>query len=421
MSESLHLAQDKKVVREIIASASNRLKLFRSLPSNKQGSILLQLAPRLQNYFIDTLGEKEIAEFLHYADFDKAASLLRHAIPARRKKIMRNLEKDVAEKLEFFLKFRPGTAASIMDLNYVTVPCEAKFRDVLKAVGDHEKKLGKPPVVLVLYDGFLAGELPLHTIGLHKPSVDIREYVRKVPHTSYDSSEREVVTLFRTHPHSKIIVQDDDRSVLGVIYSQDVLRLLDRSSGHSLYGFAGVRKDEDINDSILQKVKNRYAWLLLNLFTVFLAALVVGLFEDTIAGFVLLAAYMPVVAGMGGNAGTQTLAVVIRGLTLGRLTSFSAVRVAGREVAAAMVNGLITGSVVTGIAVLFGQGPLLGLIVALSIVTNLVIGGIFGTFIPLIMNSLGKDPATSSSIFITTATDVCGFFVFLGLAELFLV
>ena len=419
-SETLYQAQDRKVVHELTYFPKKRLDFFRSLPRNRQGGILLSLSPRLQNFFIDTLRGKEIAELLHYVDFDKAASLLRHTSPSRRKKIMKNLQSDVVEKLEFFLKFRPGTAASIMDLNYVTVSHEATFRDVLKVVKAHEKKMGRPPVILVLKDGFFIGEVSLHAIGLYKSSVEVREHVQKVSHLTYDSSEQEVISLFRSHPHSKVVVLDDDRSVLGVIYSQDVLALLDRSSGHSLYGFVGVRKEEDINDSIFQKVKNRYSWLLLNLFTVFLAALVISFFEETISSLIFLVAYMPVVAGMGGNAGMQTLAVVIRGLTLGHVSSSSALKIASREVVAAMINGILTGSVVAGISILLGHGILLGVIVALSIMMNLVIGGFFGTFVPVVMTAFGKDPATSSSIFITTATDVFGFFVFLSLARLLL-
>ncbi|MDO8752010.1 MAG: magnesium transporter, partial [Candidatus Wolfebacteria bacterium] len=204
-------------------------------------------------------------------------------------------------------------------------------------------------------------------------------------------------------------------------YSQDILRLVEKASGESLYGFAGVRKEEDVFDPVAVKVKNRYLWLLINLGTAFLAASVIGLFEGTISRFVFLAAYIPVVSSMGGNAGMQTLAVTIRGLAFRKIGLGIGLRIARDEMIAGVFNGLIASVCVTAIAFLWHQNLLLGLIVGLSLIFNLIIAGFFGMIIPLFMSSLGKDPATSASILLTTATDVLGFFVFLGLAKLLLV
>jgi magnesium transporter len=169
------------------------------------------------------------------------------------------------------------------------------------------------------------------------------------------------------------------------------------------------------------KVKSRYKWLVINLGTAFLAAAVVGLFEDTIAAFTLLAVYMPVVAGMGGNAGTQSMAVTVRGIALGQVSLPTGGRAVFNEVVAGAANGAITGFLVAVIAAVFNRSPLLGLVLGVSMVLNLVIAGFFGTLIPLVLSRIGKDPATSATIFITTATDVLGFLVFLGLARAVLV
>jgi magnesium transporter len=168
------------------------------------------------------------------------------------------------------------------------------------------------------------------------------------------------------------------------------------------------------------KVRRRYKWLILNLGTAFMAAAVVGLFEATIAAVAILAAYMPVVAGMGGNAGTQSMAVTVRGISLGQVSLSTGKRVIFNEVIAGAVNGLITGVLVAVIAIAFSFaefGVLLGAVIGVSMVANLVIAGFFGALTPLILDRIGYDPATSATIFITTATDVLGFLFFLGLAQ----
>ena len=202
-----------------------------------------------------------------------------------------------------------------------------------------------------------------------------------------------------------------------MIYSDDILRIIEKRSLNTLRDFAGVSKEEDVFDSALTKVKNRYKWLIINLGTAFLAASVVGLFQETISAFVLLAVYMPIVAGMGGNAGTQTLAVVVRGLTLKEIVGK---RVVINEMLAGAINGIINGAIVAAVAAFLHKNPMLGLIVCLAMIINLIIAGMFGAIVPLIMKRLGKDPASSATIFITTATDVLGFFAFLGLASIFL-
>jgi magnesium transporter len=169
-------------------------------------------------------------------------------------------------------------------------------------------------------------------------------------------------------------------------------------------------------DSALVKVKHRTHWLIINLATAFLAASVVGIFEDIISSMVILAAYLPIVAGMGGNAATQTLAVTVRGLAMKEITSSNAKSIIFNESVAGVVNGTVTGLLAAGVAVWWNKTPLLGLVIGLAMVTNLFVAGFFGTLIPLVMQKLGKDPASSATIFITTCTDVFGFLAFLGLA-----
>ena len=175
-----------------------------------------------------------------------------------------------------------------------------------------------------------------------------------------------------------------------------------------------------MTDSARFKVHNRYRWLIINLGTGFLAAFTVGLFEDVLQAYVLLAIYMPIVAGMGGNAATQTLAVQVRGIALKQIELKTAWRTLKNELGAGLINGLIVGVLVAAVVMVLNQDVKIALILALAMVINLLVAAVFGTLVPLIMQKLGKDPAASATIFITTGTDVLGFLTFLGLATIIL-
>ena len=187
-----------------------------------------------------------------------------------------------------------------------------------------------------------------------------------------------------------------------------------------MYDFAGVHAEESVLDPAFYKIKLRYKWLIINLGTAFLAAFTVGLFEETISKFVLVAVYMPIVAGMGGNAATQTLAVLVRGIALKQITLKNAWPALRNELLAAGVNGVINGVIVAGVVLFVNNDIRMALVLAMAMLINLLVAAFFGTLIPLIMQRLGKDPAASATVFITTATDVLGFMTFLGLATLFL-
>jgi len=407
----------EKDIKENLIFSKKRVSYFRKIPSNQQGFVLLSLSKRIQREIMKKLSDRELLVLIDYLDPTRTADLLGSVGKKRRKRILEKLGREIKEKVEFLLSFDPRTAAGMMSLDYIEVTEDITFEQLSKAIKKHEKKTGKFPVVLVVRDGFLVGEIPMHALVLADKKSKIKKYIKGVLSVEYDKEEKEVIDLFKEHPHKRIVVLDKDKSIMGIIYSDDILSILEKKSGKELLNFAGI-KEEDALDSAFTKVKNRYRWLIINLLTAFLAASVVGLFQKTISGYVLLAVYMPIVAGMGGNAGTQTLAVVVRGLALKEIKPKTAKRVIINEIIAGAINGTINGILVALAATLWNKSPLLGLVVAFSMMINLIIAGFFGTIIPLLMKKLKKDPASSATIFITTATDVFGFFVFLGLASL---
>jgi magnesium transporter len=268
--------------------------------------------------------------------------------------------------------------------------------------------------------GELLGYLPGHELGFAYPKDKAKKYIHKIVTIPYSATQEEAVDLFRNYPHSKMAVLGETGQVLGIIYSDDVLRLLREKESSSLYDFAGVSDEESVLDGTKSKVKFRYKWLIINLGTAFLASFIVSLFDSTISKYVLLAVYMPIIAGMGGNAATQTMAVMVRGITLKQIDLNSPGYALKKEISAGAINGVINGVIVAVVVLAINRDPLIAFILAMAMVINLIVAGFFGTLIPLFMKKIGKDPASSATIFITTATDVLGFLVFLGLATLLL-
>jgi magnesium transporter len=269
-------------------------------------------------------------------------------------------------------------------------------------------------------DGNLTGYLPGHELGFARPTELIGKYIKRMPTISYAATHQDVVRQFNSHPHGKVAVLNDAGDVLGIIYSSEVLKLINDHQASSLYDFAGIRQEESVTDSARRKTQNRYRWLIINLGTAFAAAFTIGMFEDTLEKYVLLAIYMPIVAGMGGNAATQTLAVVVRGIALKQIELKTAWGTLKNELGAGLANGLINGVLVAVVVILINHDYKIAFILGTAMIVNLLVAAFFGTLVPLIMSKLGKDPAASATIFITTATDILGFLAFLGLATIVL-
>lgn len=410
-------------IQQTLATSPDPGDEFRALSFSRQREVFFQLPEATQQRVVDDLDEQPLRRFVRRLDPDEATDVLAFADEERQDAILRRLNDDRRERIEFLLEFDPESAAGLMHLDYVTVDSRRDFETVTQRVRRYEDRTGRFPTIFVMENGRLIGKLPGQALAMATNSEAITDYVRETPTTSFDDDQEDVIEVVRTNPESTVAVldrEDDEDTVLGVIYAEDLLRVIEEEASKTLYEFTGVTEEESILDGPLSKIRNRYKWLIINLGTAFLAAAVVGLFEDTIAAFTLLAVYMPVVAGMGGNAGTQSMAVTVRGLAFGQVSLSTGGRAVFNEIVAGAANGAITGLLVAAIATVFNQSPLLGLVLGVAMVLNLVIAGFFGTVIPLVLDRLEIDPATSATIFITTATDVLGFFIFLGLAQVIL-
>lgn len=409
------------VAQQVTYRPKERMQRFRALPLAQRSAVFNVLSPEVRQDVLEKLSFEEAVDLLDNLDRRRVHHILgRMKNERRRMRIIKRLKNDLHSKVEHFLQFHPQATAALVHLNYVLLSEDTTVGETASVIEDHLRHTGKVPEVLVSRAGEVVGEVPLGDLVRERNSSKLSAHTCPIKTLPFNASRQHVVPLFISTPHQKVILVDTDTSVLGIVYSDDVLDLLGESPAATLYSFAGVEESERPFDGVWEKVRHRYKWLIINLGTAFLAAGVVLYFEDTLAQVVLLAMYMPVIAGMGGNAATQTLAVMVRGIAVGEISLRNSKPAIMREVTAGLINGAITGGLVAAVAVVFNQDPLLGLVVGLSVAASLVVAGFAGTVIPLILKYLGKDPATSATIFITTATDVIGFFVLLGLATLIL-
>lgn len=407
-------------IEEIIAMSTEPSDPFTGLPRREWRGVFFSLSEDVRETLVGDMSRSELERFIDLLDPDEVTDVLGFIDEDTRDALLRTLDSARREKIEFLLSFDPETAAGLMSLDFVTVDERQNISEVIDRVRRFEEQTEHVPTIFVTTEDELLGELPGAALSVADKTEAITDYVQETPHIRYDRDDEDVLELFRRNRERNVAVLDDDDDILGVIHANDLLTIVEEARGETLYEFTGVAEEESVLDGPGTKVRRRYKWLILNLGTAFMAAAVVGLFESTITAVAILAAYMPVVAGMGGNAGTQAMAVTVRGISLGQVSLKTGKRAIANEVIAGAVNGLITGALVAVIAIGFSFGEfglLLGAVIGVSMVANLVIAGFFGAITPLGLDRLGYDPATSATIFITTATDVLGFLVFLGLAQ----
>jgi magnesium transporter len=410
----------QSLIHDLTHKPKGRIALFASLPLAKQEKVIHKLSKRVQAQLLTNLEEKALLDLLTYVDPDIATDLLQSVPKLKQDELLMLLNDHLQKEISLLLQFDPKTAAGLMSLNYIRTTSTERVSEITKKIRLHEERTGKFPLILVSNGDELLGYLPNHKLIFAQKEQQAQEFVEELPTLPSNMEYKKVIQHFLNNPHGKTAIIGESNQVIGILYSEDVLRAIRDHEATTLYDFAGVTREETVFDSISEKVGFRYKWLIINLGTAFLASATVSLFNETISKYVLLAVYMPIVAGMGGNSATQTLAVLVRGIALQQIDLKTSLPALKREMGAALVNGLINGVLVATIVVLFNKDVRLAIVLALAMVCNLLVAGFFGTMVPLIMSKLGKDPAASATIFITTATDVLGFLVFLGLATLFL-
>lgn len=406
-------------VRALTYRPNERMAILREMSIPERSAVFEKLSPYVQQSILKNLRIHEIVDMLDHLDLQQAQHILARIKNAKqREKIVQRLKGDVKEKMEYFLRFHPKATMSLINFNYLFLSSSLTIREAAELIGDHYDETARYPEVLVHKDGELLGEVYLSTIVKERNSSTLKKHVQPVQVITYQSDVNDVIETLVSTDSKKVIVLDNDTSVLGIIYADAARTLFGNLPAESLYDFAGVDNSEKPFDSVSRKVQNRYKWLILNLATCFLAGSVVLAFQDTLNALTILSVYIPIIAGMGGNAATQSFAIMVRGLTLGTISIQNAAPAIWKEIGAGIINGIIIGSIVALVSSIWNGETVLGLVVGSALIAAHIVAAVAGSFIPLFMKHIGKDPAATSTIFITTATDVLGLLFLLGLATI---
>ena len=400
---------------------STRAVLWQLVDDADEGEILQDLSDELQSQFLRSMDAQEVAAATEGLEPDDVADILQRLPEKVLQEVLRAMDHQDRARVEQVLEYPEETAGGLMNTDTITVRARNTVDVVLRYLRRHDEipEMTDNLIVVNHADKFI-GILPLRALLVADPSETVREVmltdVEAIPAALPDS---EVALLFERRDLVSAPVVDDDGKLLGRITIDDVVDVIREDADHSLMSMAGLDEDEDTFAPVLKTAPRRAVWLGVNLATAFIAASVINLFQGTIDKVVALAVLMPIVASMGGVAGTQTLTVMIRGMALGQIASSNRNWLVNREFLVGVLNGILWSIVVAIAASLWFNDWLIGAIIAAAMVINLITAALAGTLIPLFMKRFDIDPALAGGVVLTTVTDVVGFMSFLGLATLF--
>ena len=412
-------AADLSPVLPLLLEEDRKRILSLLIEAGKAARAILELDEADLDEFLAQLDDGTIGEICRTSASDDAADLLDALDEDRRERILEILGTTQGAKLESLLEGEEESAGSLMNTDFLAVDEEVTVGQAIELIREYPKKETFFYVYCVDGDGHLVGVLSLRNLILAPPSAPLKSImVQSVLRTQIDSSPEEVARIVSKYDLLSVPVVDLQNNLVGVVTVDDVLDVIQEQAEEDLMHLAGVAAEERVWTAASQSFRMRLPWLAINLLTAFLASWVVSWFQGTIAKWAALAVFMPIVAGMGGNAGTQTLTVFVRGLALGEVEWENGWSAIWKEALVGFGNGAANGLLTMTVVGIWTGDWALAVILFLAMVFNLVISGIAGGLVPLALEKLGFDPAIASSIFVTTFTDVGGFFSFLGLATL---
>lgn len=360
-------------------------------------------------------------EILDEMSKDEITDLISELEEPEKQDILSKMDKEDKEDVEKLLTFEPDSAGGIMTTEYISIRSGNTVEKTLKYLQEHTDNDATYYLYVVDSQNILKGVVSLRdivTTSFDTKMIDITN--PNVKTIMYNEDQEEVARQFKKYGFILMPVVDELGHLLGVIEFDDIMDIIEEENTEDINLLGGVNSEERLDSTVGESFRSRIPWLIVNLFTAVMAASVVSFFEGTIAQVVTLATVMPIVTGMGGNAGTQSLTIVVRGLSLGELTKENAIKIMLKEVAVGLFSGLVIGVIVGLGSMIFEGNPIFGVVTGLAMFMNMILANIAGYFIPVILEKFHVDPALASGVFVTTVTDVLGFFFFLGLATLFL-
>ena len=385
-----------------------------------EGDVLSEIQDAVRSSLLEQMHPKEVAEATKDLDTDDAADILQDLPEDVVASVLDSMDAQNRERVASILSYPEDDAGGLMNIDVVPIRADVS----LDVVSRYLRQLGELPeqtdnLMVVDRENLYLGVLPLADILTKKPDTSVGENMIKETGITADTPAQEVARIFEQRDWFSAGVVDEQGTLLGRITVDDVVDVIEEEAEEDLMLMSGIR-ETDIAESVFEASKNRVIWLIINLATAILASMVIALFDASIQQMVALAVLMPIVASMGGNAGTQTLTVTVRAIATRELTSSNVKRIVFREFSIALVNGIILALIIGVLAWLWFDNMALGGVMGTAMVVNIIMAGLAGILIPIFLDKMDIDPALASSIFVTTITDVIGFFSFLGLAAVVL-
>ena len=412
-----HPADVSHAIREL--PVEDQVRVFRVLSPQHAGEVLAELDDPVLRELVGSLDEAEVSRALDSMPPEEVADVVEELPKERAEGLLDLMAEEKAEEVQELLEYREGTAGRLMSPDFVAVNEQATVAKAIEHI--RRAKTGEGAFYLYVVDDHdhLVGFVPLHRLIAADPATPIRAIrTEGVESVTVDTDQEEVARLVQRYNLIQVPVVDVNRRLLGAIGVDDVIDVMREEATEDIQRLGGVGGDENVLDPPQAVFAKRLVWRLINLGTAVLAASVIGLFERSIQTLATLAVFMPIVASMGGIGTTQTATVVVRGIALGDMTGSVLRRVLSKELWLGLTTGAANGLVIAVIAYAWKGQALLALILGLALVFNMLVAAVVGTLIPIALKAFRIDPAIASSVIITTFTDVCGFFSFLGLATL---
>jgi magnesium transporter len=400
-----------------------RMTVWNLVKADRDGEILLEVSEAVRESLIEAMDSAELVAAAETLEADELADIAADLPAGVMEEVVQSLPAQERERLRAALSYPEGSVGALMDFEHVvvredvTLEAVTRFLRRMDELPDHTDQL-----FVVDRAQRLRGTLPLARLIVSDLELEVGKVIvtDRVKFYAEDSAE-DASNAFERYDLVSAPVVDATDTLIGRLTANAVIDYIRERSAESRLAEAGLRQEEDVFAPVLDSFKNRWAWLAVNLVTAFIASRVIDVFEGSIERLVALAALMPIVAGIGGNSGNQTITMIVRALALGQIQGSYWTQLLKKEMGVALLNGVVWGTLLGVVAYLFYGNVALGGVMALAMILNLMLASVMGVTIPWLRERFGRDPAVGSSVLITACTDSGGFFIFLGLATLFLV
>ncbi|TBU97300.1 magnesium transporter [Stutzerimonas kirkiae] len=400
----------------------DRLTVWQLVKAERDGDILLEVSDAVRETLIADMDDQELLAAAKEMDADELADLAPELPRDVVHELMESLDAQQRERVRSALSYEEDQIGALMDFEMVTIREDVSLEVVLRYLRRLKELPGHTDKLFVVdYDGVLKGVLPIKRLLVNDPDKQVAEVMADDPVTFHpDEDAYDAAQAFERYDLVSSPVVDKSGKLIGRLTIDEMVDLIREESESEVLSMAGLREEEDIFASVWKSVRNRWAWLAVNLVTAFIASRVIGLFDGSIEKLVALAALMPIVAGIGGNSGNQTITMIVRAMALDQVSTGNTMRLLRKELGVGLLNGLVWGGVIGAVAFWLYDSWSLGVVMTAAMTLNLLLAALMGVLIPMTLARLGRDPAMGASVMITAMTDSGGFFIFLGLATIFL-